>query len=561
MVLQGWHPFFWISLVTFFLYFKTLAFKFTYFDDNTLILDNLWYLTDIRNIFGIFHQTAFHGGADFFYRPLLMASLFLDALIGGASPVSYHFTNIVLHATGACLVFTLFVQLKNTRGIAFFFATLFAVHPALAQAVAWIPGRNDTLLGVFVLSAFICFSTYRNRQTGICIALHLVFFNLAIYTKETAFQLIPLCLLSLYVFEARVLRFKHRSVIFAGWVISSAIWVLLRGSTKAAATAMTLTRSDLMNSLHEVPLALLHYTGNILYPFNLSGYPITPDLKNFSGIAAVAVLTTAFAFTSRGRKKQSLFGLMWYLLFILPPFILPTNVHLDHRLYLPMIGIFIMLSEFMQGYTHLFYRKSCMAAAGAIILLLAVTSFIHSDIFISRLVFWKSAVASSPHSSSAHNSLGVRYIESGDIAHAELEFRSALYLAPGNTNAMINLSGINMQRGDLTAADRTLSTALALRPGDHLIWYNLGMLRYLQGNNDEALRCWLKAIECNPYFFYSYRTLAVFMYLTGSPLAEQYLAICKNIFHVEISIPSDATLRDRRWLYYYSYDLSSPQKH
>jgi len=37
---------------------------------------------------------------------------------------------------------------------------LFAVHPVSAQAVAWIPGGNDPLATIFIVSAFIFFINY-----------------------------------------------------------------------------------------------------------------------------------------------------------------------------------------------------------------------------------------------------------------------------------------------------------------------------------------------------------------------------------------------------------------
>lgn len=560
LFLERWHPYFWIVIGCFLLYFKTLAFRFTYFDDNTLILDNLWFLKDIRNSVSIFSQTVFLGGEDFFYRPLLVASFFLDTFVGGGSLVSYHFTNIIVHAVASSIVFVLFERMRYGRRPAFILATIFMVHPVLSQAVAWIPGRNDSLLAVFVLLSFVAFIDYHKDRKIHSLLFHLLCFNLALYTKETAFQIVPLCLLFFVFFENVPFLLKQWMQLVAGWLISGLVWFTMRSTTEAVAAAQHLTRLDIEKSLMDIPLSLLNYIGKILLPFNLSGFPISRDTGPMYGALALVILIAAFLLTDRTRRRYSLFGLLWFLLLILPPFILPINVRLEHRLYLPMIGVFIMLREFVMSRKSLFPSKIVSVAAGCVILLFSGITFVHSDIFMGRLPFWESAVNTSPHSSSAHNSLGVRYLEYGKKELAEQEFMKAIELAPGNVNALINLAGMYMEQGGYERADTVLGKALQLKPREHLVWYNLGLLRYLQGNLAAAQLCWQKTIECNPNYYYAYRTLAVFYSLSGDPVADRYLKKCQDTFKHPVSIPAGATLQDRQWLYRFGLELGDTVK-
>src|SRR5262249_39402049 len=76
-----------------------------------------------------------------YWRPLVTASYVLDAQWGGARPLAYHATNVVLHAAASALVLALLRRFGVGRGLALAGALAFAVHPALASAVAWIPGR------------------------------------------------------------------------------------------------------------------------------------------------------------------------------------------------------------------------------------------------------------------------------------------------------------------------------------------------------------------------------------------------------------------------------------
>ena len=50
----------------------------------------------------------------------------------------------------------------------------------------------------------------------------------------------------------------------------------------------------------------------------------------------------------------------------------------------------------------------------------------YSDRFANRMVFWKSAVQSSPQSALAHRNLGAMYYLDNDFNKAETEFKKAL---------------------------------------------------------------------------------------------------------------------------------------
>ncbi len=177
------------------LYFKSLFFDFTYLDDNTLILNNLPFLQKAGNFFTAFTQQVFqvaHGNS-VYYRPLLTVSLMPDAMLGGASPFFYHLTNIVIHLIAACLVYKLITKLKYPNGAAFLLSLIFVTHPALTHAVSWIPGRNDSLLTVFILASFIFFLNYLENRKNSQIFWSVLFFLLALLTKETALALPVVC--------------------------------------------------------------------------------------------------------------------------------------------------------------------------------------------------------------------------------------------------------------------------------------------------------------------------------------------------------------------------------
>ncbi|MEQ1919627.1 MAG: hypothetical protein ABL955_10545, partial [Elusimicrobiota bacterium] len=104
------------------------------------------------------------------YQPLSWLSAAFDFTLWGMNPFGYHFTNLLLHAANAVLVYFLTLRLlplaapeagRENGGrvllCAGAAALLFAVHPLRVEAVAWATERRTVLAGFFYLSAIWCY--------------------------------------------------------------------------------------------------------------------------------------------------------------------------------------------------------------------------------------------------------------------------------------------------------------------------------------------------------------------------------------------------------------------
>ena len=151
---KKFHPYLLIILIGILLYVWTAFFDFSYFDDQALIVENSEIIGDVSNVGRLFVDDAFFSEQNFYYRPLLNLSLMLDMQVSGILPWFFHLTNSGLHILAACLLFAVLIKLHTSRGRALWLSLFILIHPALVQAVAWIPGRNDSLLAIFILSAF-----------------------------------------------------------------------------------------------------------------------------------------------------------------------------------------------------------------------------------------------------------------------------------------------------------------------------------------------------------------------------------------------------------------------
>jgi hypothetical protein len=166
-------------------YAKSLAFDFTSMDEQWMIVKDADFLSKWKNIKVTFQQPT----AEVYYRPLFMISLITDFHLAKLSPFIYHFTNLCLHLFCVALLYQFLVLIKADKKAALLFSVLFSVHPVLLHAVAWIPGRNDLMLGVFTLLAFIYLLKYLSELKAKFLILHLLFFICALFTKENAIVL------------------------------------------------------------------------------------------------------------------------------------------------------------------------------------------------------------------------------------------------------------------------------------------------------------------------------------------------------------------------------------
>jgi len=101
----------------------------------------------------IFSQPFWKGfaseGAGSYFRPLTILTYALDHAVYGLSATGFHTTNILLHSLVAVLVFLLVMRLVKSDHVALIAGLIFAVHPALSEAVSSISARSDVLVTGF----------------------------------------------------------------------------------------------------------------------------------------------------------------------------------------------------------------------------------------------------------------------------------------------------------------------------------------------------------------------------------------------------------------------------
>ena len=187
------HNFINSKFLTLFLYFIVFAFSITLYlqttnynisgiDDDSFIN----FMFDDYSVKDIFTKNVLLSDTSkTYYRPLLSFSFFIDNYIN-QSPSTMHTTNVLLHSF-CCVILMFFLKRYYfSKYVSFLAALLFSAHPVNIFAVAWIPGRNELLLCIFLLLSLIFLFEYLKKKKTILLFFHLIFFITTLFTKESS---------------------------------------------------------------------------------------------------------------------------------------------------------------------------------------------------------------------------------------------------------------------------------------------------------------------------------------------------------------------------------------
>ncbi|HSY62163.1 MAG TPA: hypothetical protein VK796_09820, partial [Cytophaga sp.] len=419
------YPFSIILTISIFLYIKSLSFGLTQLDDSIFIKDFHDLFSNIKNLGHLFFRGVFFETNDSYYRPLLMVSFMFNKLVSG-NLFGYHVTNLFFHLSSCVLLYYFFLKLNIRSDISFLFTLLFAVHPALSQAVVWIPGRNDSMLTTFALASFLCMINYLETKKWYHFGLHLLFFWMALYTKESGI-ILPIIAFS-YLLLLTHTEVKNHILLIAGWSVIGLSWLYMRSISIDPIIKPTASEyvEDFINRL---PL-LIHYLGKSFLPFNLSVFPMQADTTIYLGSIAIVLLAVLLFLNKSSNKKMLLFGSGWFVLFLLPAFFVPKQINeqaFEHRLYLPIIGLLILLSQTIP-YSEKYVpnQKITFWTTVFFAMVFLVINYGHQQKFKNEITFWENAAIDSPSSSYAHKILGVKYFNKSAFEKSRVEIQKAL---------------------------------------------------------------------------------------------------------------------------------------
>ncbi|MBL7934055.1 MAG: tetratricopeptide repeat protein [Bacteroidia bacterium] len=450
-----------LIIPAFVLYAKSLSFEFTSLDEQWMIIQNARYLEQWSFLKTLFVKNVAH----IYYRPLFMLSLFIDFHIGKLSPFIYHFSNLIWHLGSVILLYRFLRFYDDTKKTAFFLSILFSVHPVLLHAVAWIPGRNDSMLTVFMLASLIHLNYYFQNETKKNLGLHVLFFGCALFTKETA-TVFPLIYIALIYLQKNG-QFKLILKTSAYWLSIVLGWFVLRN---ISIESIHTSGGNYTESIKGFFLSLIAYTGKAIIPLQQSIFPRVGDLPLIPGICALIIIVVLWFKPGLQNKKVALLGLFIFLLLLIIPVWYTVGQgakeQYEHRIYAPLTGLFLFAVQLKSGRDN----KILIYVICFLSLLFFIRTYSRMDVYQNKTTFAMAGTKDCPDYYLFHYQLGDLQLEKGNYEEALQNFK----------------------------------TALKMRPDMHRIYNNIGTTYYFLNDYQSALPYFNKAISMcsfNPEYY------------------------------------------------------------
>jgi hypothetical protein len=294
-----------------------------------------------------------------FYRPVTQASLALELAVHGDRPPLFRAVNIALHAMVLSLALVV-ARLILGSSLAAAFATLaFALTPkAPPIAVLWISGRAELLMALFSFVAIAAWIVWSRNGGTRWLAVAGGAYVLAAFSKETAF-LLPLLL----VLTPGQLRPRTTWLIGLSVLVVLGLAAFLWRSHVGALTPLSGDEHyDLLTGIARIARGLRNYIGRMIAAplalVALLAIARSVDMRQAARPAGTyAILATALVFP-----------LVWMLVFLAA--VLPVVARSELYLYVPVFGMCLIAGAL--GMLFRLGLERHRAAVAAVVLFLIV---------------------------------------------------------------------------------------------------------------------------------------------------------------------------------------------
>jgi len=466
-----------------------------------------------------------------YYRPLSLITFAIENSFFGENTAVNHFDNALLYGLSGFMLFMFLMQLFPTRhpAFAFLISLVFMAHPIHTEVVANIKSRDEILsfLNTFItLYLVFKYGITKSRKTLIW---SVVFFYLALLSKETAVTGLVLIPLFLFYSGLKIPVALKRSIPYAG--ISILFFLQKRyflGPSAGISYDIDIINYPYAGSAVRLP-SLFHIfwisVQKLIWPFPLSfdySYNQIPA-SHWSDMGSIFGLVSFFALAFlcfRGILKRSIWSLGLAVFFVtIAPLLgfvlLRGGIFAERFLYAPCLGFAMILvyalslivDQKKDRLVKLFEWIKRNAIATSVIL--ALCSF-YSIATIQRNSAWKDNITlfgtdtkHSPNSAQAHYLYGTALIEAAAAEKDTTKKRS------------IDEKGL-IELHKAIAIDSLFGQAYCQ------IGYSFQAVYKV---NDSAIKYFKKAIETAPNYIISYVNLGAIYQNTGSGnLPRQKLA-------------------------------------
>ena len=490
-----------------------------HFDDAHTIVNNAA-IQELRNIPLFFRDATTFSAlpSNQSYRPLVSTLLAIDYWLGGGlHPFWFHVSIFALFLALTLLLAFVIRRLLDATAIsarhswiALAAAACYGLHPANADTVNYIIASAEVISTLGVVASFAVYLGFQNLRRYYLFVLPAA---IAILAKPPA--AIFVVLFAIYrlicrhgpagrdTFRRGVATKAYFKEVIPPFLICAAMLLFVQGMTPRTWIAGA---ANPHHYLITQPYVAWLYFKTFFWPntlsadYDLNPFSMTNDVRTFSNVlmmgrfwagVAFAVLITATAIAAAVFRRTRVigFGLLWFLIALLPTSLLPlAEVMNDHRTFLPYIGLVIaaagaaawlidcrgggLLPEGRESLPlqNREARRSLpvrMAGLGAVALFLCASgyaTFQRNKVWRTEETLWHDVTIKSPRNGRGLMNYGNTLMARGDYAGALDYFHRAQVFTPRYPVLLINLAIAEDATKQSAVAEQHFKEAMRLAP-------------------------------------------------------------------------------------------------
>jgi len=539
-------------------YLDTLWFQFVH-DDRFQILGNTWlrswkylpryFTADVW----AFEHPVIRGT---FYRPLFLLWFRLQYLAFGLDPWGWHLCTVLCHVGVTLLVYFTAARLLEDRLAALFATLIFGLHPAKAEAVAWVSGVAEPLFAIFLFASYLCYLKRRSapaRARTYRVA-SLALYVLACLSKETAVILPFIIFACEFLWSERaapvwwrawIQRARGAFMFVAPYLALFAIYLVIR-VLALRGFQHTKDPHSFLSMFLTWPSVLWFYIQHLIWPARLS--PLYPldfcnrlDVRNVL-LPAIPVLIAGAGLTFWGKRSpKAAVATIWLVVPILPVLNLRAFMEgrlvQDRYLYLPSFGFAMLVALGMRhlklGQGQLLGQPAVQVALAAVLapaLGASITEqtayFANTNTFYTRassmsgggagakvdlagmlgeqgrldeaLRIYREVWTDHPDSWTVNYNLGYACYFTGKLPEADHYLSRAVEIDANRPDAFFYLGLTKLKMGDINSAAANVERAISIRPDTDHYHFALGVIFKLQGDLPRALSEFHQEMDVDP---------------------------------------------------------------
>jgi Tfp pilus assembly protein PilF len=478
------------------------------------------------------------------WHPLTWMSHALDVSLFRFNPAGHHFTSVLIHIVNVVLLYLLLMWATRRFGPSLFVAALFALHPINVESVAWIAERKNVLCTMSFFLTLWAYGWYAKQprwQRYVVVAL---LFAAGLASKPMVITL-PFVLLLLDYWPLK------RGSSFSWRLVLEKLPLLALSAASAAITVQAQQSGGAVRSTAQFSFAVrvanaicayAMYLWKMIWPARLAPlYPHPGDsLAAWQvAVSAIVLITVTILVLKFRARRYLLVGWLWFLGTLVPVIgIVQVGdaAMADRYAYIPLIGIFVMISFGVADWAEAKHFGGWAFAVGVIVLIaLSYATHRQIDYWQSNETLWSHALDVTRNNFIAEDNLAGALILEGkeEDAHAHFEtaerinsrdpmshsnlgaydqthhqFRDAIeqyrtVIALTSDRGLLaqtyaNLGAAQRTLGDDQEAHQSFEQALRLNPGQFNAWLGEGLLARQAGNYGEAISDFSRSIELQP---------------------------------------------------------------